>query len=644
VSSLALSRARTRVRARRPELLVLLAVAAGLYLWALSRNGWANTYYSAAVRSMSTSWHAFLYGSFDASGLMTVDKPPLAFWVQALSARVFGFSSWSVLVPQALMGLATVGLTYDLVRRRFGRLAGFVGGLALAVTPVFVAIARYNNPDTLLVLCCVAAVWFVVRGLEDGRTRWLVLAGVCVGLGFEAKMGAALLVVPALAVAWIWVAPRGWLAAVRQLLWGGLAMAVVGLAWPMLMWVTPAADRPWISGTSDNDIWALILGYNGLGRLLGQDGGPAGGGGGPGPGGGAGPFGGSPGFLRLLNESLGGQAGWLLGAAVVAAVGIAVASRLRPRDPRTGWIITIGGSFATIALAFSTAEGIFHPYYTSQLAPFTAALVGGGVGVLARGGRRAAVFGGVAAAVACEVAILRTSGEGGWVPVVLVIGGAFVAGALVYGLRGRWRAGVVAGAVALFLLAPASWAVQTLGHGTTGPFPTGGPAGQSFGGGAPRAFAAGGGPGFGGGGPGFGGGGAGRPGFGGGIAGGPGFGGDTSSLSAAVAYARQHGGGTIAVSSQSGAASAILSTDANVAGIGGFSGRESEVTASWLADALSAGKVRWVIADSNRGGLPQDGRTGARRAMAAVSETCTPVRGVSGLYDCTGKAAALRAS
>ena len=205
MSSLALpiARLRTRARVARPELWVLLAAASVLYLWALSRNGWANTYYSAAARSMSTSWHAFLYGSFDTSGLMTVDKPPLALWVQALSVRAFGFSSWSVLVPQALMGVATVGLLYDLVRRRFGRFAGFVGGLALAVTPVFVAIARYNNPDTLLVLCCVAALWFVVRGLEDGRTRWLVLAGVCVGLGFEAKMGAALLVVPALAVAWL---------------------------------------------------------------------------------------------------------------------------------------------------------------------------------------------------------------------------------------------------------------------------------------------------------------------------------------------------------------------------------------------------------------------------------------------------------
>src|SRR5919198_159929 len=221
--SFTLPRPRSRARSLSfpsiaPELGGLLLLATVLYLWALDRNGFANEYYSAAVRSMSTNWHAFLYGSFDASGLMTVDKPPLALWVQALSVRVFGFSPWSMLVPQALMGMATVGLTYDLVRRRFGRVAGFVGGLALAVTPVFVAVARYNNPDALLVLCCVAAAWFVVRGLEDGRTRWLLLAGACVGLGFEAKMGAALLVVPALAAAWPWVAPRGRRAAVRQLL------------------------------------------------------------------------------------------------------------------------------------------------------------------------------------------------------------------------------------------------------------------------------------------------------------------------------------------------------------------------------------------------------------------------------------------
>src|SRR6266849_3108032 len=191
-------RARTRalaVRAPRPELIGLLALAAVLNLWALGQNGWASTYYSAAVRSMSTSWHDFLFASLDKSGVMTVDKPPLALWVQALSVRVFGYHQLSVLVPQALMGVASVVLTYDLVRRRFGRIGGFVAGLSLAVTPITVAVSRHNNPDALLVLCCVAALWCFVRALEAKparrQTRWLVLAGVCVGLGFETKMGVA---------------------------------------------------------------------------------------------------------------------------------------------------------------------------------------------------------------------------------------------------------------------------------------------------------------------------------------------------------------------------------------------------------------------------------------------------------------------
>ena len=200
----------------RPELAGLLLLAALLNLWALARNGYANEYYSAAVQAMSSSWHAFLYGSFDAAGVMTVDKPPLALWVQALSARVFGFHPLSLLLPQALMGVAAVALVYDLVRRRFGRMGGFVAGLVLALTPVSVAIARHNNPDALLVLCIVAALWFGVRALEDGRTRWLVLAGVCIGLGFETKMAAALLVLPGIAAAFLWVAPRGRAAALAS--------------------------------------------------------------------------------------------------------------------------------------------------------------------------------------------------------------------------------------------------------------------------------------------------------------------------------------------------------------------------------------------------------------------------------------------
>ena len=232
-----------RVAVCLPELLALLALTGVLNLWDLSINGWANTYYAAAIRSMSTSWHDFLFASLDKTGLMTVDKPPLAFWVQALSVRVFGFSSLSILVPEALMGVAAVGLVYDMTRRMFGRFAGAVAGLTFALTPITVAIARHNNPDELLILCCVAALWCAVRALETGRTRWLVLCGVCVGLGFETKMLVALFVVPGIALAWMWMrwgsTPAERLKAFRQLLAGGVAMTVVGLAWPLLVTLTP---------------------------------------------------------------------------------------------------------------------------------------------------------------------------------------------------------------------------------------------------------------------------------------------------------------------------------------------------------------------------------------------------------------------
>jgi 4-amino-4-deoxy-L-arabinose transferase-like glycosyltransferase len=650
-----------------PELGALLVLAGVLNLWALDRNGWANQYYSAAVRSMSTSWHNFLYDSFDPSGLMTVDKPPLALWVQALSARVFGFHSWSILVPQALMGVATVALVYDLTRRLWGRTAGFVAGLVLAVTPITVAISRHNNPDALLALCCVGALWCLVRALQDGRTRWIVLSGVCVGLGFETKMGAALVVVPAIVAAWLWIAPRGRLTAVRQLLAGGAAMVVVGGAWPLLMMLTPASSRPWISGTSDNSIISLILNYNGLGRLDGQAGGP-GGNMGAGPGGGT-TFGGATGPLRLLNEGMGGQAGWLLGFAVVAIVALTVATRLRRADARTGWLVAAGGTFLTIAVAFSFAQGIFHPYYVAQLAPFTAVLVGAGSGWFLSGHRAAGIGAAVAlaAGVATELLVLHNiPGQLTWLPTVLLVAGAVTAVALV-AVRGPLRAAVLAGALGLLLLAPASWAVQTLGHATEGTFPAGGPSQVGFGGG-PGGRA--GGPGAGGPGGGFGAppgagsrpgappagtsgrfggapGGAGTGGAGGGMGGG--FGGDTAGLTQAVAYARQHGGGAIAVSSQSGAAASIIQSGANVAGIGGFSGRESQVSTTWLAEAVRSGRVRWVLAGDSGGFGGNDGRVGSSQVMAAVAHVGRKVTITSGsstttLYDLSGRADALAAA
>jgi 4-amino-4-deoxy-L-arabinose transferase-like glycosyltransferase len=580
---------------RAPELVALVALAAVLCLWALDRDGFGNEFYSAAVRSMSTSWHAFIYGSFDASGAMTVDKAPLALWIQALSVRAFGFNPWSLLVPQALMGVATVALVYDLTRRRFGRLAGFIAGLALVLTPITVAVARDNNPDALLALCCTAALWAVVRALEDGRTRWLVLAGVAVGLGFEAKMAAALLVVPAIAAAWLWVAPRGRGTAARQLLAGGAAMTVVGLAWPVLMWLTAASQRPWISGTSDNSIWSLILGYNGLGRLLGQQGVPARNGRGIGAGG---VYAGHPGPLRLVDATLGGQDGWLLGVALVGVVGLLAVTRLRRGDPRTGWLLLVGGAFVTTAVAFSRATGIFLPYYVAQLAPFTAAMVGAAAAVVLGGGRSARIAGAAAVVVGVvtEIAVLGDNPRAlTWWPPLLAGGGVLAATALGAAVRPRARAAAVATALALLLVAPGAWAAQTVRHAVGGKLPAGGPLPPSHPDTGPRESAA-------------------------------------WALPRALVYAKRHGGGAVAVASQSLAAVEIVRSDANVVGIGGFSGRESQVTTAWLADHVQRGRIRWVLVPTVVR-PDRSGRIGAAEVMDAVEAVGTPVARIPRLYD-----------
>ena len=645
-----------------PELAGLLGLSAVLNLWGLSINGWANTYYAAAVKSMSSSWHDFLFASLDKSGLMTVDKPPLSLWIQALSARIFGFHSLSLLVPQALMGIGAVALTYDLVRRRFGRFAGFVAGLELATAPVAVAVSRHNNPDELLVLCSVAALWCALRALETGRTRWLVWTGVCVGLGFETKMGVALMVVPGIAAAYMWVAPKGRLRAIRQLLAGGASMVIVGGAWPLLVTLTPAADRPWISGTSDNSIWSLIFGYNGLGRVAGQSGGPqAFGGGGT-------MFGGATGPFRLLQTGLGDQAGWLLGFAIVAGVGLLVSSRLRRRDPRTGWLIVVGGALVTTAVVFSFASGIFHPYYVSLLAPFIAALIGAGAGQMLAAGRGARVLAplAIAGGAITELVVLNEiGGQLSWaVPLVIAVAG-LSALALATSVSPRTRKILVGVALAALIAAPATWAAETLGHATSGTFPTGGPAsasvgGPAGGGGGPQGGArpggfAGGPPagfaggrargGFAGGGPpaGFAGGGA-TLGFGGGGPGG--FGSDSATLNAVVRYTDAHGGGTIGVESQSSAATEILSVNANIAGLGGFSGRESSVSATWIAQQVESGHLRWILAENSGGGAPGDTRAGSKAALSIVAQTCNAV-GVTAngtkvkIYDCLGRGSAI---
>ncbi len=377
-------------------------------------------------------------------------------------------------------------------------------------------------------------------------------------------------------------------------------------------------------------------------------------------------FGGTPGPLRLLNSALGGQAGWLLGFALVGGVGVLAASRLRRADARSGWLLAVGGALVTTAVLFSSASGILHPYYVSLLAPFAAALVGAGAAQLTDGRRSARVLAPLAVVVGVIVELVVRAdypGQLTWLPPILIVVGALAVFALIAFSSRAVRTAALGAALAALLAAPSVWAFDTLGHATSGTFPAGGPASVENGGGPGGGF---GGPvgGFGRAGGGFGGpgGGFGRAGggFGGasgaGGVGGPGriggrggvggpigapIGGSVST--SILSYVKQHGGGTIAVASQSNAASAIIEQDANVAGIGGFSGRESDVSVSWLAQEVRLGKIRWVLDEQDSGGagggLPGDTRTGAKTAMAAVARACQAVTLSSSSADATGASA-----
>ena len=302
----------------------LLAATAALYLWGLSASGDANSFYAAAVQAGTKSWKAFFFGSIDASNFITVDKPPASLWVMELSGRIFGFSSFSMLAPQVLEGVVAVGLLYAAVKRWFGPAAGLISGALLALTPVVALMFRFNNPDALLVCLLVAAAYCVVRALEGARTRWVLAAGALVGFAFLAKMGQALVVLPAFGLVYLVAAPTGLRRRILQLLAGAAAIVVSAGWWVAIVALWPAGSRPMIDGSSSNSILDLIVGYNGLGRIFGADG--------PGGGGGAN-FSGAPGLLRLFNEAMGAQASWLLPAALLA-LGLGLwATRRPPHQP-----------------------------------------------------------------------------------------------------------------------------------------------------------------------------------------------------------------------------------------------------------------------------------------------------------------------
>lgn len=359
-------------------LVALLVATAVFYLWGLSASGYANSFYSAAVQAGSVSWKAFFYGSSDAANSITVDKPPASLWVMALSVRVFGLSSWSILAPQALEGVATVALLYAVVRRRFGPAAGLISGLVLALTPVAALMFRFNNPDALLALLMVASVWALMRGVEDGRTRWLVLTGVFVGLGFLTKQLQVFLVLPALSITYLVAGPVRLGRRLLQLLAAGVALVASAGWWLAIVSLVPAADRPFIGGSQNNSILELTLGYNGFGRLSGSETGsvvPGAGGGGPAGGG----MWGSTGITRLFTGEFGGQITWLVPAALAMLVaGFVLAGRAPRTDPARASYLVWGLWLLVTGLTFSFMAGIFHAYYTVALAPAVGALVGSG--------------------------------------------------------------------------------------------------------------------------------------------------------------------------------------------------------------------------------------------------------------------------
>ena len=363
----------------RPALLGLLAATALLYLWGLGASGWANSFYSAAAQAGADSWKAFFFGSSDAASSITVDKPPMALWLMALSVRVFGLSSWSILVPQALLGVASVGLLHSTVRRTTGSAAaGLIAGAVLALTPVAVLMFRFNNPDALLVLLLIGSVACTLRALESPRAvRWLALGGALVGFAFLTKMLQAFLVLPALAAVYLLAAHTPVGKRIGHLLVAFGSMLLAAGWWVAIVELWPASSRPYIGGSQNNSILELTLGYNGLGRLTGNEVGSVGGGGT-----GTGMWG-ETGILRMFNSEIGGQIGWLMPAALILlGAGLWFTRRAPRTDLQRAGLVVWGGWLVVTALTFSFMAGIFHAYYTVALAPAIGALVGIGATLL----------------------------------------------------------------------------------------------------------------------------------------------------------------------------------------------------------------------------------------------------------------------
>ncbi|MGB9049540.1 MAG: glycosyltransferase family 39 protein [Pseudonocardiaceae bacterium] len=607
---------------RPPMVLGAICVMAGiLYGWGIGTAGWGNPYYSAAVKSMSASLTNFVFGSFDPLGVVTVDKPPMALWPMVASAAVFGYHGWSLLLPQVGEGVAAVFLLHRTVRLWAGEHVALMAALVFALTPVTVAINRDTNPDTLMVLLLVAAAYAFTRSvhrpISPGRsTRWLLLAAVLLGLGFITKMLQAWIVVPVFALAYLVGSPAPVRRRILDVLSAGVVLVASSMWWVALVSFWPG-PKPYIGGSTDGSVLNLVIGYNGLGRIRGRQAGRelVDGPGGPGAGarvadlggvargavgrGGHGGFGGGPGITRLFGEQLGGQISWLLPLCLLVLIAVTITGVRQLRSGarteaarRAGWVLW-GGWLLLVGLVLSVAQGGFHSYYTTEMAPAVAAVTAAGVAAMWRhyrrpGGYRWLLFPAAVTLTAgwAWVLVSRNPSWNGWLGYAVGAVGAvtvllLVAGRLsVQGTSCTMSrvAGVLA--VVTVLAAPGVWSTVTAFAASGGAMAQAGPPSPGFGG-------------FGRGGP--------NPARGGAAAQFRGtMRGDlTAEQSRILAYAQANSGNariTLAVEGGAMAAEAyLIHSDATVIGMGGFSGQDPAPTMATLTQWVQQGQLRFVL-------------------------------------------------
>ena len=623
-----------------PGLALVGVGSAALYSWNITSSGFGNEYYAAAVLAATKSWTAFFFGSFDASNFITVDKPPFALWVMALFGRIFGFSQWTVLLPQAIAGATSVIALAVIVGRSFGRATGLLAAAMFALTPVAVLMFRFNDPDALLTLLLILAAGAFLRGIETGRYRWIAASAGLLGLGFLTKSLQADIVLPAFALALI-VAGRGTIGRrLRDLTAAGAIVVVASGWWPVLVDLIPASSRPFVGGSATNSTLDLIFGYNGLGRITGNESNVAqvgGYGGTPG-------FSGAPGLFRMFNDIYGGQVAWLIPLAVIGLVVGAVAVRREGRShPAVAGLVLWGGWLVCQIVVLGLAEGITHSYYAVVLAPSIAALAALAVTWLwkarATPRARASLGGAIFVTAAWALVFLdRTPAFLPWLGPLLIAGACFSAALLLVpeeasqmggGRRPRYAtvptAIAAALAIVVVLAGPAAYALAT--------------AGRAYGGGDPQAgpSVAGGFGAFSGGVPGRGG--PGGPGFGFGL-GRFAPGADLGVSNALATYLVANRGAAdwiLATNGSTAAASLELATGQPVMAMGGFNGSDPAPTVQQLATWVAQGRLRFIAVGGNGPGAFGGGDASASARSAWVTSHCAPLTAVAGagsIYDC----------